>query len=106
MMKLKRDFDSVCTSWLAKKEQEFNCILILYLLLYRKKISLLPEFNSNAIKFGLPCPVLSSNLAYYDLIFSKHKIGETIQLQRSFFGLHPLKNKKNNDKIKPYWTKL
>tara|TARA_A100001015_G_scaffold88728_1_gene98693 strand:- start:1381 stop:2760 length:1380 start_codon:yes stop_codon:yes gene_type:complete len=70
------------------------------------KLRLIREFNSNAIKFGLPCPVLSSNLAYYDLIFSKHKIGETIQLQRSFFGLHPLKDKKSNDKIKPYWTKL
>ena len=70
------------------------------------KLKSIREFNSNAIKFGLPCPVLSSNLAYYDLIFSKHKIGETIQLQRSFFGLHPLKDKKSNDKIKPYWTKL
>ena len=70
------------------------------------KLRSIREFNSNAIKFGLPCPVLSSNLAYYDLIFSKHKIGETIQLQRSFFGLHPLKDKKSNDKIKPYWTKL
>ena len=26
-MKLKRHVVSVCTSWLAKKEQEFNCIL-------------------------------------------------------------------------------
>ena len=70
------------------------------------KLRSIREFNSNAIKFGLPCPVLSSNLAYYDLIFSKHKIGETIQLQRSFFGLHPIKDKKSNNKIKPYWTKL
>ena len=64
------------------------------------------EFNSNATKLGLPCPVLSANLSYYDLIFSNHKIGETIQLQRSFFGLHPIKDKKNKKKINPYWTKL
>ena len=71
-----------------------------------KKFKLIREFNSNGIRSGLPCPVLSSNLAYYDLIFSNHKIGETIQLQRSFFGLHPIKNKKDDNKIKPYWTKL
>ena len=71
-----------------------------------KKFKLIREFNSKGIRSGLPCPVLSSNLAYYDLIFSNHKIGETIQLQRSFFGLHPIKNKKDDNKIKPYWTKI
>ena len=55
---------------------------------------------------AIPSPVLSANLAYYDLMFSEHKIGETIQLQRSFFGLHPLKEKETNKVLKPYWTKL
>ena len=55
---------------------------------------------------GITCPVLSSNLAYYDQMFSNHNIGEIIQLQRSFFGLHPIKEKKGNNKINPYWTKL
>jgi 6-phosphogluconate dehydrogenase len=50
--------------------------------------------------------VLSSNIAYYDLIFTKHRIGETIQLQRSYFGLHPLKNKNSDEIVKPFWTKL
>ncbi len=63
------------------------------------------NFNIKSIEFAVPCPVLSSNIAYYDLIFSKHKIGETIQLQRSFFGLHPLKDKEGRE-INPYWTKL
>ena len=71
-----------------------------------KNINAIRSFNANAIKLQIPCPVLSSNIAYYDLIFSNHKIGETIQLQRSFFGLHPLKSKKNSKKIKPYWTIL
>ena len=70
------------------------------------KLQSIRKFNSKAIELGIPCPVLSSNLAYYDLIFSKHEIGETIQLQRSFFGLHPLKDKSNTNKINPYWTKL
>ena len=64
------------------------------------------EFNSSAINMGITCPVLSSNLAYYDQMFSNHKIGEIIQLQRSFFGLHPIKDKKGKNKINPYWTKL
>ena len=64
------------------------------------------EFNSSAINMGITCPVLSSNLAYYDQMFSNHIIGETIQLQRSFFGLHPIKDKKGKNKINPYWTKL
>ena len=63
------------------------------------------NFNIKSIELAVPCPVLSSNIAYYDLIFSKHKIGETIQLQRSFFGLHPLKDKEGRE-INPYWTKL
>ncbi len=53
------------------------------------------EFNSSAINMGITCPVLSSNLAYYDQMFSNHIIGETIQLQRSFFGLHPISNFNN-----------
>jgi len=64
------------------------------------------DFNSSAINMGITCPVLSSNLAYYDQMFSNHKIGEIIQLQRSFFGLHPIKDKKRKKKINPYWTKL
>ena len=55
---------------------------------------------------GITSPVLSSNIAYYDQMFSNHIIGETIQLQRSFFGLHPIKDKKGKNKINPYWTKL
>ena len=70
------------------------------------KLKSVREFNSNAIKMGITCPVLSSNLAYYDQMFSNHKIGEIIQLQRSFFGLHPIRNKKGKNKINPYWTKL
>ena len=64
------------------------------------------EFNTNAIKMGITCPVLSANLAYYDQMFSNHNIGEIIQLQRSYFGLHPIREKKNNNKINPYWTNL
>ena len=64
------------------------------------------EFNTNAIRMGITCPVLSSNLAYYDQMFSNHKIGEIIQLQRSYFGLHPIREKKSNNKITPYWTNL
>tara|TARA_B110000046_G_scaffold38973_1_gene42827 strand:+ start:3552 stop:4928 length:1377 start_codon:yes stop_codon:yes gene_type:complete len=64
------------------------------------------NFISIATKTGNPIPVLSANLSYYDSIFSNHKIGETIQLQRSFFGLHPLKDKRTKKDIKPYWTKL
>ena len=64
------------------------------------------EFNSSAINMGITSPVLSSNIAYYDQMFSNHIIGETIQLQRSFFGLHPIKDKKGKNKINPYWTKL
>ena len=64
------------------------------------------KFNAAAINLAIPSPVLSANLAYYDLMFSEHKIGETIQLQRSFFGLHPLKEKETNKVLKPYWTKL
>jgi 6-phosphogluconate dehydrogenase len=71
-----------------------------------KDLNFLRTFISNAIKVKTPCPVLSSNISYYDLIFTKHKIGETIQLQRSFFGLHPLKNKNKDKIINPYWTKL
>ena len=63
------------------------------------------NFVSIATKTGNPTPVLSANLSYYDSIFSNHKIGETIQLQRSFFGLHPLKDKQTDKVIKPYWTK-
>ncbi|MDC0531409.1 NAD(P)-binding domain-containing protein, partial [Alphaproteobacteria bacterium] len=64
------------------------------------------NFHSISIKLGIPSPVLCANLAYYDLVFSNHKIGETIQLQRSYFGLHPLKQKNNKDTVKPYWTEL
>ena len=66
---------------------------------FRYSVDKLNIAVGKAIKKGIPSPVLSSNLAYYDLVFSNHKIGETIQLQRSFFGLHPLKNKKNSKKI-------
>jgi 6-phosphogluconate dehydrogenase len=80
----------------------------LYELISKKcpNIDQIRDFCSTAIKLGIPSPVLSANLAYYDLVFSNHKIGETIQLQRSYFGLHPLKQKKNKDAVKPYWTKL
>jgi len=71
-----------------------------------KNLLSIRKFNAAAIDLAIPSPVLSANLAYYDLMFSEHKIGETIQLQRSFFGLHPLKEKKTNIVIKPYWTKL
>ena len=80
----------------------------LYELISKKcpNIDNIRDFCSIAIKHGIPSPVLSANLAYYDLVFSNHKIGETIQLQRSFFGLHPLKQKNNKDTVKPYWTEL
>jgi len=71
-----------------------------------KNLLSIRKFNAAAINLAIPSPVLSANLAYYDLMFSKHRIGETIQLQRSFFGLHPLKEKQTNIVIKPYWTKL
>jgi 6-phosphogluconate dehydrogenase len=79
----------------------------LYELISKKcpNIDKIRDFCSTAIKLGIPSPVLSANLAYYDLVFSNHKIGETIQLQRSYFGLHPLKQKNNKDAVKPYWTK-
>ena len=64
------------------------------------------KFISSSVNMGITCPVLSSNLSYYDQMFSNHKIGEIIQLQRSFFGLHSIKEKKSNNKIDPYWTKL
>ena len=91
-----------------KDKQNLNWDLLFNLIEEKcsKNISTIRSFNANAIKLQIPCPVLSSNIAFYDLIFSNHKIGETIQLQRSFFGLHPLKNKKNSKKIKPYWTNL
>ena len=80
----------------------------LYELISKKcpNIDNIRDFCSIAIKHGIPSPVLSANLAYYDLVFSNHKIGETIQLQRSYFGLHPLKQKNNKDTVKPYWTEL
>ena len=80
----------------------------LYKLISKKcpNIDKIRDFCSTAIKLGIPSPVLSANLAYYDLVFSNHKIGETIQLQRSYFGLHPLKQKNNKDTVKPYWTEL
>ena len=80
----------------------------LYKLISKKcpNIDNIRDFCSIAIKHGIPSPVLSANLAYYDLVFSNHKIGETIQLQRSYFGLHPLKQKNNKDTVKPYWTEL
>ena len=80
----------------------------LYELISKKcpNIDNIRDFCSIAIKQGIPSPVLSANLAYYDLVFSNHKIGETIQLQRSYFGLHPLKQKNNKDTVKPYWTEL
>jgi 6-phosphogluconate dehydrogenase len=80
----------------------------LYELISKKcpDIDQIRDFCSTAIKLGIPSPVLSANLAYYDLVFSNHKIGETIQLQRSYFGLHPLKQKNDKDAVKPYWTKL
>ena len=71
-----------------------------------KNLLSIRKFNAAAINLAIPSPVLSANLAYYDLMFSEHRIGETIQLQRSFFGLHPLKEKQTNIVIKPYWTKL
>ena len=80
----------------------------LYELISKKCLNIdqIRDFCSTSIKLGIPSPVLSANLAYYDLIFSNHKIGETIQLQRSYFGLHPLKQKNDKDAVKPYWTKL
>ena len=80
----------------------------LYKLISKKcpNIDNIRDFCSTAIKLGIPSPVLSANLAHYDLVFSNHKIGETIQLQRSYFGLHPLKQKNNKDTVKPYWTEL
>ncbi|MDC0456745.1 NAD(P)-binding domain-containing protein [Alphaproteobacteria bacterium] len=80
----------------------------LYKLISKKcpNIDKIRDFCSTAIKLGIPSPVLSANLAHYDLVFSNHKIGETIQLQRSYFGLHPLKQKNNKDTVKPYWTEL
>jgi 6-phosphogluconate dehydrogenase len=80
----------------------------LYELINKKcpNIDEIRDFCSTSIKLGIPSPVLSANLAYYDLVFSNHKIGETIQLQRSYFGLHPLKQKNDKDAVKPYWTKL
>ena len=68
-------------------------------------LSSIRKFISIASKNSIPSPVLSANLNYFDLVFSKHNIGETIQLQRSFFGQHPLREKKGNKIIKPYWTK-
>lgn len=68
-------------------------------------LSSIRKFISIASKNSIPSPVLSANLNYFDLVFSKHNIGETIQLQRSFFGQHPLREKKGNKIIKPYWIK-
>ena len=53
---------------------------------------------------SIPIPVISSSFNYYDTLFTNHKIGEITQLQRSFFGQHPLKSK-NNLILEPFWTK-
>ena len=91
-----------------KNSQNFNLDFLCSLIEEKCSLNLtfLRNFNINAIKHKIPCPVLSSNIAYYDLIFTKHRIGETIQLQRSYFGLHPLKNKNGDEIVKPFWTKL
>jgi 6-phosphogluconate dehydrogenase len=87
--------------------KEFN-LNFLYKIISNKtsdNISSIRKFISIASKNSIPSPVLSANLNYFDLVFSKHNIGETIQLQRSFFGQHPLREKKGNKIIKPYWIK-
>ena len=87
--------------------KEFN-LNFLYKIISNKtsdNLSSIRKFISIASKNSIPSPVLSANLNYFDLVFSKHNIGETIQLQRSFFGQHPLREKKGNKIIKPYWTK-
>ena len=53
---------------------------------------------------SIPLPVITSSFNYYDTLFTSHKIGEIIQLQRSYFGQHKLKDKKNNIFI-PKWVK-
>ena len=50
------------------------------------------------------CKLFNSSFNYYDTLFTSHKIGEIIQLQRSYFGQHKLKDKKNNIFI-PKWVK-
>ncbi len=64
----------------------------------RKMISICNEH-------GIPTPVLSSSLSYFDTIFCSHKIGEITQLQRSFFGQHPILNKNKKKIIVPKWNK-
>lgn len=94
------------TEYNQKNELDLN---FLYNIINKKtseNLLSIRKFNAAAINLAIPSPVLSANLAYYDLMFSEHKIGETIQLQRSFFGLHPLKEKETNKVLKPYWTKL
>jgi 6-phosphogluconate dehydrogenase len=94
------------TEYNQKNELDLN---FLYNIIHKKtseNLLSIRKFNAAAINLAIPSPVLSANLAYYDLMFSEHKIGETIQLQRSFFGLHPLKEKETNKVLKPYWTKL
>jgi 6-phosphogluconate dehydrogenase len=94
------------TEYNQKNKLDLN---FLYNIIYKKtseNLLSIRRFNAAAINLAIPSPVLSANLAYYDLMFSEHKIGETIQLQRSFFGLHPLKEKETNKVLKPYWTKL
>ena len=94
------------TEYNPKNKLDLN---FLYNIIHKKtseNLLSIRKFNAAAINLAIPSPVLSANLAYYDLMFSEHKIGETIQLQRSFFGLHPLKEKETNKVLKPYWTKL
>ena len=94
------------TEYNQKNKLDLN---FLYNIIHKKtseNLLSIRKFNAAAINLAIPSPVLSANLAYYDLMFSEHKIGETIQLQRSFFGLHPLKEKETNKVLKPYWTKL
>ena len=61
------------------------------------------DFVASANNHGIPTPVLAANLTYYDLIFTPHNVGEILQLQRSYFGQHPIHHKHSGEQIIPPW---
>lgn len=57
-----------------------------------------------AVALGLPTPVFTSSLSYYDSLRSKRLPAAVIQAQRDFFGAHTYKRVDKDGSYHTLWS--
>ena len=71
----------------------------------RKGIKPLRRLTAGAISAGIPCSGLVSSLAYVESKRGSHLPTSLTQLQRHYFGKHPIYEKRTGEPINVFWER-